>query len=83
MPRLVLLATSGAGVHHIRREKRRARRQWRELTHADLLFFLENVRFPLIAKFALKTEIAEIKRPIEGSKIAEKFAKFPPHRPKC
>ena len=43
----VLLATSGVGrAITICREKRRARRQWRELTHADLLFFLENVRFP-------------------------------------
>ena len=36
----VLLATSGAGrAITICREKRRARRQWRELTHADLVDF--------------------------------------------
>ena len=36
----VLLETSGAGrAITICREKRRARRQWRELTHADLVDF--------------------------------------------
>ena len=39
-PVAVLLATSGAGrAITICREKRRARRQWRELTHADLVDF--------------------------------------------
>ena len=69
----VLLATSGAGrAITICREKRRARRQWRELTHADLVnFLMKNLRFPPIAKFALKNArlYGEIKQPIEGSKI--------------
>ena len=76
-PVAVLLATSGAGrAITICREKRRARRQWRELTHADLVdFWWKICDFLPIAKFALKNArlYGEIKRPIESSKICWKI----------
>ena len=70
----VLLATSGVSRSvKVCREKRRARLQWRELTHADrrspALYLSQNLpRFLPSAKFAHIREIIwEIERPNDGS----------------